>query len=105
MATTVRSQPVTPTAAGAPAQQPWDLMLVSTAIYMSTAVARLHQLFKPIEALKPTLIFAVLGIIIYFLDKRPMRSWSRLKVDPVGRLAIFVTVWATIGVPFVPICD
>ena len=101
MATVVRSHTQNLTAGPTEsARQPWDLMLVSTAIYMLTNVARLHQLFPPLAVLKPIVVFAVLGTIIYFLDKRPMRSWRMIKQDPIVKLVTFIVIWATIGAPF-----
>ncbi|MGE3526899.1 MAG: hypothetical protein AB7I33_13340, partial [Gemmatimonadales bacterium] len=88
------------TPAAAPTdRRPWDMLMVCTAVYILTAVARLHQLYRPVAALKPTLIFALLGLIVLFLDKNRIRSLRELK-DPTSRLVLFIMVWATAGVPF-----
>lgn len=88
------------TPAAAPTdRRPWDMLMVCTAVYIATAVARLHQLYRPVAALKPTLIFAALGLIVLFLDKNRIRSPRELK-DPVSRLVLFIMIWATLGVPF-----
>jgi O-antigen ligase len=68
-------------------------------VYILTAVARVHQLYKPIEALKPLLIFAGLGLLLYMVDKQRVRRMAQLK-DRTSKAIAFILVWAVLGVPF-----
>ncbi len=77
----------------------WDLMLACTAIYILTAVARIHELSVALMAVKPTLIFASLGTVIYFAERSRIRSYKSMD-HQITRLVFFVMAWATLGVPF-----
>ncbi|MEO7995683.1 MAG: O-antigen ligase family protein [bacterium] len=89
--------PATPVMASRP--QKWDVLLICTAVYILTAVGRLHQLYAPVEALKPLIIFAALGLFSFFADKTASRKLKLLQ-DPTSKAARFIIAWATIGVPF-----
>ncbi len=86
-------------AAASTVPRKWDLLLICSAVYILTAVARIHQLYKPIEALKPLIIFALLGIFALFADKTLSRKLNLLQ-DPTTKAVRFIMIWATIGVPF-----
>ncbi len=75
----------------------WDLLLVCTAVYIATAVGRVHAFVKILVLLKPTLIFAALGIIVYVFQKNPVRSFRAIR-HPVTSTIAFIVFWATLGV-------
>jgi putative inorganic carbon (hco3(-)) transporter len=87
------------TFAGVPVQR-WDLLLVCTAVFLITAAARVHTLFSPLQALRPTLIAAVIALGVYLLSQRPFIRSTRAINHPIAYLALFVIVWAGLGVPF-----
>ena len=77
----------------------WDPVLVCTVIYILTAVARIHQLVKPLALIKPVLAFSTLGLLLYVVDKNRSRL-GKLLNDPTSKAALFIVLWASIGWPF-----
>jgi O-antigen ligase len=67
---------------------------------MVTAVGRVHTGFPVIARMRPTLLFAVLAIVLLLLQRDPRRHLPALAANPVGQLAMFLIVWATLGGPF-----
>ena len=93
-------------ASGAPASRPvafraakWDLLLICTAVYILTAVARVHQLYRPLTAIKPLILCALLGLFAFFADKSLARR-AKLLQDPTSKAARFIILWCVIGIPF-----
>jgi len=84
-----------------PASRPlgWDPILICTAIYILTAVARVHQLIKPLALIKPVLAFSTLGLLLFLVEKNRSRSAKLLK-DPTSKAAFFIVAWASIAWPF-----
>ena len=84
-----------------PASRPlgWDPILICTAIYILTAVARVHQLIKPLALIKPVLAFSTLGLLLFLVEKNKSRSVKLLK-DPTSKAAFFIVAWASIAWPF-----
>ena len=90
---------VQPGPAVSTAPKKWDVLLFCTAVYILTAVGRMHQLYAPIEALKPLIIFAALGLFSFFADKTASRKLKLLQ-DPTSKAVRFIMIWATVGAPF-----
>src|SRR4051812_3694522 len=68
------------------AEQPkWDLLLLSVAGYILTAVGRVHQLFPVLELLHPALLTGSLAIVFYALDTQEERRLNRVLV-PTSKL-------------------
>jgi O-antigen ligase len=66
---------------------------------MATAAARLHTMVGPVAVLRPLLLMTAVGLVLYGLDRIPVRGLSTLK-QPMPILALFLVAWATIGAPF-----
>jgi len=77
----------------------WDPVLVCTVIYILTAVARVHQLVKPLALVKPVIVFSSLGLLLLLVDKNKSRV-SKLLNDPTSKAALFIVLWASIAWPF-----
>lgn len=77
---------------------PWDLLLICVAVYLATAVGRLHQLFPVLLSLKPVLISAGLAVALYFGDQsRPRRL--ALVLAPTTTFMFLLLVWMALSVP------
>jgi putative inorganic carbon (hco3(-)) transporter len=81
-----------------PRPRKWDLLLVCAAVYLVTAVARLHALVPGATALRPVLLSAGVGLIVYAFRAHGIRSPLALK-HPLALAALFLIVWATLGAP------
>lgn len=100
------------TAPGAPAAVPmgtshardsgrgstWDLLLVCMAVYVATAVGRVHELFPLLGYLKPALLASVLGLGLYALQQRGPRSLLRLRSRATNCL-LGLILWGALSVP------
>src|SRR5882724_10383311 len=76
----------------------WDLLLVCVAVYVATAVGRVHALFPVLEPLRPALISAALAVALYLLQQTGARNVVRLRgtttICVVGML-----VWVSLSIP------
>jgi O-antigen ligase len=61
--------------------------------------ARLHTIVGPVAVLRPLLLTAAVGSVLYILDRTPVRGLSSLK-HPMPILVLFLIAWATMGAPF-----
>jgi len=76
----------------------WDLLLVSVAGYILTAVGRVHQLFPALEVLHPAILTGVFAVGCYLIDRREDRRAKRLWVDTTKWLLVMF-VWMILSVP------
>lgn len=76
----------------------WDLLLVSTAVLLLTAVARLHLLFPALDLLRPVLLSGVAAMVLYAADRHPRRRVRLLQV-PATACVLGLAVWAALAVP------
>ena len=76
----------------------WDLLLGCMAVYVATAVGRVHQLFPLLEYLRPALLASVAGLGLYLLQQRGPRRLLRLR-SPVTYCLIGLFVWGALTVP------
>jgi hypothetical protein len=63
------------------------------------SVTRTHVFVPGASALRPGLVLAALGLVVWLTRNRGVRSLERLK-HPLGYLALFIVVWAAASVPF-----
>jgi O-antigen ligase len=77
----------------------WDPLILSTALYVITAVGRLHQLFGALEVLHLAAVAGVLAIGLYTIDGSDERRAGAVRGStPV--LAAALLIWMTLSVPF-----
>jgi len=76
----------------------WDLLLVCVAVYIATAVGRLHDLFPVLGYLKPALVSTALGVGVYALQQRGQRNPVRLR-SPVTTCVLGLLLWSALSVP------
>lgn len=77
----------------------WDLLLACLAVYESTAVGRVHQLFEFLDPLHVAAVSAGLGIVLYALagGRERQLSWTlRLRTT---RIVLALTVWMALSIP------
>lgn len=79
--------------------RPWDPFLIAAAGLLLVGQARTHTFVPGLSALRPALLLIGLGLVLWFVQKERMRSPKRLDSSLV-KVACFIPVWATIGVPF-----
>ena len=76
----------------------WDLLLVCTAVYVLTAVGRVHELFPPLNVVRPAITAGLLSIILFCSDRLSVRRWTWLSGGPTPwLLALFG--WMVVSVP------
>ena len=76
----------------------WDLLLVCTAFYVLTAVGRVHELFPPLNVVRPAIVAGLLSIILFVTDRLAVRRWTWLSGGPTPwLLALFG--WMVVSVP------
>jgi putative inorganic carbon (HCO3(-)) transporter len=80
------------------APEKWDPLLVCVAGYILTAVARVHQLFAPLEAIHVAVITAMLAIGLYLFDTHEERQ-TRSVLVPTTRLIAALLCWMILSVP------
>jgi O-antigen ligase len=90
----------TPAAGGGaqPRARPWDLLLVCVAVYLATAVGRLHQLFPALLPLKPALVSGALAVGLFLLQQSGARRVTRLRGATTACL-LGLLLWAALSVP------
>lgn len=76
----------------------WDLLLVCAAVYVATAVGRIHELFPVLGYLKPALVATALGLGLYALQQRGPRSVGRLRSAATTCL-LGLLLWGALSVP------
>src|SRR6266567_7783789 len=81
-----------------PKARHWDLLLVCVAIYLATAVGRLHQLFPALLPLKPALVSAALAVGLFLLQQSGARSVTRLR-GATTACVLGLLLWAALSVP------
>lgn len=99
----VASWPMTP---NAPAAEPirearsttWDVLLVCMAVYVATAVGRVHELFPVLGYLKPALLASILGVGLYALEQGGPRSVRRLR-SRATTCVLGLMLWGALSVP------
>src|SRR5258708_15438817 len=73
----------------------WDLLLACVALYLATAVGRVHELFPALLPLKPTLGSALLAVALYLLQQTVAPRFTRLRgatATPVLGLLLWVAL-------------
>lgn len=80
------------------ADRRWDLLLACVALYILSAVGRIHQLFPPLEIVHPALLSGVLAIAMFTMDGRDSRRLTWIWLAPTKcLLALFV--WMVLSIP------
>jgi O-antigen ligase len=76
----------------------WDLLLACVAVYIATAVGRIHELFPILSALKPALLATIIAIALYLLQQRGQRRIALLR-SRISDCLIGLLLWAALSVP------
>jgi O-antigen ligase len=76
----------------------WDLLLVTVAVYVATAVGRIHQLFTVLLPLKPALVSALLAIVLLLLQQSAQRRVGLLRSATTSCL-LGLLLWSALSVP------
>ncbi|MGH7318052.1 MAG: O-antigen ligase family protein, partial [Candidatus Rokuibacteriota bacterium] len=76
----------------------WDLLLACVAVYIATAVGRVHQVFPVLLPLKPALVAAVLAIGLYLLQQSGPRRVGLLR-SPTTACLLGLVLWSALSVP------
>lgn len=89
-----------PRAAAAPETRApgWDLLLACVALYIATAVGRVHELFPALAVLKLTLVSALLAVVLFALQQGGRRGLAQLR-SPTTACVLGILVWAVLSVP------
>jgi O-antigen ligase len=75
-----------------------DLLPICIAVYIATAMGRIHELFPVLLPLKPALVSGVLAIGLYVLDRSRRRAASQLRSATTTCL-LGLLVWSALSVP------
>src|SRR5574342_97503 len=76
----------------------WDLLLACVAVYIATAVGRVHELFPVLGLVKPALLATVAAIGLYLLQQTGQRRLGLLR-SRVTDCVIGLLLWAALAVP------
>lgn len=76
----------------------WDLLLACVALYIATAVGRVHELFPVLLPLKPTLVSALLAVALYLLQQAGARRFTRLR-GATTLCVLGMLLWVALSVP------
>src|SRR5438128_2667054 len=76
----------------------WDLLLVCAAIYLATAVGRVHELFPALMPLKPTFVAAALAVCLYVIQQHGRRDAMLLRSRTTTCLLLLL-LWSALSVP------
>jgi putative inorganic carbon (hco3(-)) transporter len=76
----------------------WDLFLICTAGLFMVSVTRTHVFIPGVSAIRPGLLLAAVGFLVWLANNKGSRSLQRLR-HPLGYLALFIAVWAAASVP------
>jgi putative inorganic carbon (HCO3(-)) transporter len=86
--------------AALPAVAPaWDPLILSVALYVLTAVGRIHQLFGALEPLHLAALAGVLAIGLYAIDRDPTRRAGMVR-GATPTLVAALLIWMMASVPF-----
>src|SRR5258708_30684119 len=77
----------------------WDPLLRSVALYVMTAVGRIHQLFGGLEALHLAAIAGVSAIALYLFDGTAERRGALVFGRTVALVAALM-FWMLLSIPF-----
>jgi O-antigen ligase len=76
----------------------WDLLRVCVAVYVATAVGRVHELFPILLPLKPALLSAMLAMALYLLQ--PSNRWRLgLLRSSTTTCVLALAFWGALTVP------
>src|SRR5882672_7280822 len=78
--------------------QPWDLLLVCVAVYLASAIGRVHQLFPILNLFRPALLATVLAVGVYLLQQSGRRRIGLLR-SPTTTWLFGLLVWGGLSVP------
>jgi len=78
---------------------PWDLLLISLAAYVLTAVGRIHQLFGFLMPLHLVLLSSGLAICCYVATGQRARRLARVLRDPTSRCVLGLALWMAFSIP------
>ncbi|HEY6854096.1 MAG TPA: O-antigen ligase family protein [Gemmatimonadales bacterium] len=90
--------PPSPPVVPRPKARHWDLLLVCVAVYLATAVGRLHQLFPALLPLKPALVSAALAVGLFLLQQSGARRVTRVR-GATTACVLGLLLWAALSVP------
>src|SRR6266566_2257925 len=91
---TAVASPVPPAAVRA-----WDALLVCVAVYIATAIGRVHQLFPILDFFKPALLATVLTVGLWLLQQHGQRRIALLNSTTTTCL-LGLVIWSALSVPF-----
>jgi O-antigen ligase len=86
-------------AAGAARSHEWDPLILAVALYVLTAVGRIHQVFGALEGLHLAALAGVSAIALYIFDGGAERRGALL-LGPTAALMAALTVWMMLSVLF-----
>lgn len=76
----------------------WDLLLACVALYVATAVGRLHELFPVLQPLRPALVSAALAVGLLLLQQTGPRNIVRLR-SATTTCVLGLLLWVTLSIP------
>lgn len=76
----------------------WDLLLACVAVYIATAVGRVHELFPILRFLKPALLATVMAIGLFMLQQTGRRRIHLLR-SRIADWLIGLLFWAALSIP------
>lgn len=81
--------------------RPWDLLIVALAVYIVMAVGRAHQLFPPIDVVKPLLLASILAVGTYLFvpGGGPLRRPILLRHSLPLRCMAGLLLWGLLSIP------
>src|SRR5436190_12349730 len=78
---------------------PWDPLILSVALYVLTAIGRIHQLFGALEALHLAALAGVLAIGLYAIDGAVERRAGTVR-GATPPLVAALLLWMMASAPF-----
>ncbi len=82
-----------------PAVRAWDALLVCVAVYIATAIGRVHQLFPILDFFKPALVATALTVGLWLLQQHGQRRIALLNSTTTTCL-LGLVIWSALSVPF-----
>ena len=77
----------------------WDALLVCVAVYIATAIGRVHQLFPVLDFFKPALLATALTVGLSLLQQHGQRRIGLLNSTTTTCL-LGLVIWGALSVPF-----
>ncbi|MBI4500743.1 MAG: O-antigen ligase family protein [Gemmatimonadetes bacterium] len=77
----------------------WDALLACLAIYLFTAVGRVHDVFSPLGKAKLVLIVCILAILFFAADRSASRKLSPVLRARTTKWVLGLLCWAALTVP------